>query len=99
MHVVWIGLLFASHALADSVSYDGVQVVRLPTGEDPERISDIIARLELDTWKHTDSFADIAVPLNKLDAFENEIMGLDVTIMHKDLGNSIAVEKRSVIGA
>lgn len=97
----YFSLLFASLALASgsTVSYDGVRVVRLPTGDDSERISDIIKRLELDTWKQTDSFADIVVPLNKLDAFNYQVTGLDATTMHKDLGASIAVEKRSVVGS
>jgi hypothetical protein len=77
------------------VCYDGYKVFRVSVGEDVARVHDVISHLGLTTWKGSPSsgvFADIVVPPAQLAAFTKEVAGLDVSIMHEDLGASIAEE-------
>lgn len=91
-------LFLTTLALASVVSYDGFRAVRVPTEGNAARVAEMVERLGLDTWKHTASFADVIVPPEKLDGFRGEVAGLDVELMHEDLGASAALEKRSRSG-
>lgn len=80
------------------VSYAGYQTIRVATGENGDRVADLINRLRLETWKHTASFADVVVPPEKISLFNAQAVGLDATIMHEDLGASIAEEAMDMQG-
>jgi hypothetical protein len=101
--VVSLCLGFASAATAaTAVSYDGYKVVRVAVGDNVAKLNGIIAKLGLDTWKgrpKAGSFADIVVPPNQIPAFDAETSEMDVTIMHPDLGASIAAESDFAIYA
>lgn len=76
-------------------SYDGYKVFRVPVGTDASKVSGIVAKLGLTTWKgapRAGTFADIVVPPTEVDAFTKEVSGMDVVTMHNDLGASIADE-------
>ncbi|KAL2152219.1 hypothetical protein VTH82DRAFT_5403 [Thermothelomyces myriococcoides] len=76
-------------------SYDGYKVVRLTVGEDVAKVSDIISRLGLETWKgkvRAGAVADVVIPPSKISAFVNETAGMEAVTMHEDLGASIAAE-------
>ena len=77
------------------VSYDGHKVFRVQVGAKPQRVSDIISKLDLNVWQppsRKGAFADIEVAPDKLDAFHREVQGLRVETMHENLGQSIADE-------
>ena len=80
---------------AQSVSYDGYKVFRVDTGNQVDRINDIVAKLALKTWKgapRAGAAADIVVPPSALLEFKSAISGLNAITMHEDLGASIAEE-------
>jgi len=77
------------------VTYDGYKVVRLAVGDEVSKVNGIISRLSLTTWKgapRAGAFADIVVPPAQVDAFTEEIAGMDAVTMHEDLGVSIVEE-------
>lgn len=80
-----------------AVSYDGYQVFRVPVGLDASKVTEIVEKLELDTWKAPNkagAFADIVVSPDKLQAFNEEVAGIEgIEVMHEDLGASIAAEQ------
>lgn len=80
-----------------TVSYDGYQVFRVPVGLDASRVTEIVEKLELDTWKAPNkagAFADVVVSPEKLQAFNDEVAGIEgIEVMHEDLGASIAAEQ------
>ncbi|PHH73839.1 hypothetical protein CDD82_5244 [Ophiocordyceps australis] len=81
----------------EPVSYDGFKVFRVPVTGDPQRINDVVSQLNLAFWQpasRKDAFADIEVPPDSLDAFNKEMEtdGIQVTVMHEDLGKSISDE-------
>ncbi|KAG8156469.1 hypothetical protein KVR01_013703 [Diaporthe batatas] len=80
-----------------AVSYDGYQVFRVPVGLDASKVTEIVEKLELDTWKAPNkagAFADIVVSPDKLQAFNEEVAGIEgIVVMHEDLGASIAAEQ------
>ncbi|KAJ4391785.1 hypothetical protein N0V93_005405 [Gnomoniopsis smithogilvyi] len=80
---------------AAKVSYDGFQVIRLPTGDNTETVNTVISSLNLSTWKYTQVFADVLVPPEQLDIFHEEVADLNVTIIDHDVGASIALETSS----
>ncbi|KAH8895379.1 zinc carboxypeptidase [Thozetella sp. PMI_491] len=95
--VIW--LLFPAANVAarkpDWVSYDGYKVFRLAVGEQVGKVSGIVDRLGLATWKsapRANAMADIVVPPHLLDVFLSEIEGMQAITMHEDLGASIAKE-------
>ncbi|KAG6364297.1 hypothetical protein INS49_005897 [Diaporthe citri] len=79
------------------VSYDGYQVFRVPVGLDASKVTEIVDKLGLDTWKAPNkagAFADIVVSPEKLQAFNDEVAGIEgIEVMHEDLGASIAAEQ------
>jgi hypothetical protein len=95
-----LSLAFASPFIQPQprkVSYDGYQVFRVPVGLDASKVTEIVAKLELDTWKAPNkagAFADIVVSPDKLQAFHDEVSGIEgIEVMHEDLGASIAAEQ------
>ena len=78
-----------------AVSYDGFKVVRIPVGTDASKVTEIVNKLQLKTWKgapKAGAFADIMVPPSQIEAFNTEIAGMEAVTMHEDLGASIAEE-------
>lgn len=80
-----------------TVSYDGYQVFRVPVGLDASKVTEIVEKLELDTWKAPNkagAFADVVVSPEKLQAFNDEVADIEgIEVMHEDLGASIAAEQ------
>lgn len=79
--------------------YAKSQVIRVPVGNSTQvaSINNIISRLGLDTWasaSSTNPFFDIVLPPTHAAQFSSEILqlGVPVTIMHADLGESILKE-------
>lgn len=89
-------LLFAILALcsATRTSYDGFQVIRVPTGEDSQAVDGIISQFNLDTWRYTWSSADVLIPPHHIAAFTEKMQeaGLNTTILDQDVGASIDAE-------
>lgn len=87
-----LAYVFLSIGVVAKVTYDGFQVVRVPTGDNATVVQDIIERLGLDPWKFTWTSADILIPPNVLAAFHKEIdlAGLSATVINPDVGASIA---------
>ncbi|KAH6633956.1 carboxypeptidase [Chaetomium sp. MPI-SDFR-AT-0129] len=76
-------------------SYDGYKVFRLTVGDEVGKVSSIIERLGLSTWKgkpKAGGHSDIVVPPSQIQAFETAVKGMTVATMHEDLGASIAQE-------
>lgn len=82
--------------------YAGTQVVRVPAGNSTQvaSIDSIISRLGLETWTSVsvpNHFVDIVVPSTRTTRFSSEIsqLGVPVTVMHADLGESILKESQA----
>ncbi|KAM7200875.1 zinc carboxypeptidase [Naviculisporaceae sp. PSN 640] len=76
-------------------SYKGYKVFRVAVGTDASKVSGIVNKLGLTTWKgapRAGTFADIVVPPTEVATFETEVSGMDVITMHEDLGASIDEE-------
>lgn len=76
-------------------NYDGYRVVRLQVGDDVSRVKNIIQELSLSTWNGApkdNSEVDVVVPADKFLQFESSTADLDSSIMHANLGASIARE-------
>lgn len=86
--------LFASLAVAERVSYDGHKVFRIyPTrGLSISAISDVLQNIEHDEWNKDASDIVVSIAPDQLPAFE--ALGLRASVMHEDLGRSIADESR-----
>jgi hypothetical protein len=86
------GLLAVASAVDvnhEKVSYDGYKVVRLAVGDRVNRVNKIISKLDLKTWKgapRAGAFADIVIPPSQIAAFDTEVTGMDIEIMHENLG-------------
>lgn len=91
------GAIAGSTVQPRKVSYDGYGVFRLPVGSYISKVAEIVDKLELDTWKSfkkPGAYADVVVPPEKLEAFHQEVAGLEgVEVMHEDLGASIVAEQ------
>ncbi|KAL9031366.1 MAG: hypothetical protein Q9196_000621 [Gyalolechia fulgens] len=76
-------------------NYDGYRVVRLQVGDDSSKVKNIIEELSLSTWNgapKADSEVDVVVPADRFSEFESSTADLDSSIMHENLGASIAEE-------
>lgn len=76
-------------------NYDGYQVVRLQVGGNLTQVQNVIETLSLSTWNggpKTDSEVDIVVPADVTEQFEADTAGLSTSVMHPNLGESIARE-------
>ncbi|KAH7374418.1 carboxypeptidase A5 [Plectosphaerella cucumerina] len=87
--------LVASVAVAERVSYDGFKVFRLtPTPNlDVPALEAVLQAIEYDQWNKDTNDLTIAVAPNQVAGFLS--LGLEATVMHEDLGRSIADEGRS----
>jgi hypothetical protein len=86
-----------------SAPYDGVKVLRVPTGASTAALDALISELGLERWTQASvpsSHIDVEVPADVLDYFVKEANAIsasqDVTYpietMHEDLGASIRLE-------
>ena len=80
-------------------SYSGYKVFRVPAENDEvaSEVQNLLSTLNLDTWKSpkkAGAFADVVVPPEKLADFENLLGDKSRTVMHDDLGLSIADEAK-----
>ncbi|ORY18822.1 hypothetical protein BCR34DRAFT_596037 [Clohesyomyces aquaticus] len=76
-----------------SVSYDGYQVFRVNTGNHLSSVLEKLSNLKFDKWEETPKNIDIVLPPDQVAAFE--ALGFDAQVMHKNLGDAIAVEAPS----
>jgi hypothetical protein len=87
----------ASAAAVDSnVSYDGWKVYRVTVGDNKAKLSSVMNKLQLSTWKGkvaTSTVVDVPVPPAHTLEFEAAIQGYSSLLMHEDLGASIAGEE------
>lgn len=79
------------------VSYDGYKVFRVPvaTKQFAATLDKLSTTLGLSMWKpayEAGDHADIAVPPTMLGVFQSKVAGLNLEVMHEDLGKSIAQE-------
>jgi len=91
----------ATAVIAEKVSYDGAQALRIAVGKDSIKLNDIIETLDLPTWKGIakgtglpaeGGHVDLVVPADKKAEFKKLAKGFKVEVMHEDLGASIAAE-------
>lgn len=89
-------LSLASAALVPrQANYDGYQVIRLQVGNNLTEVQNTIKTLSLSTWNggpKANSEVDIVVPPNVAEQFEADTAGLSSSVMHANLGESIAQE-------
>ncbi|RDL41049.1 Zn-dependent exopeptidase [Venustampulla echinocandica] len=91
--------LKAVTGVAAQVNYDGAKAFRIPTGQDITQIKAVIDKLELPVWKgaaygvpNPNGKVDLVVPADKLAEFEGLSDGMNVEVLHTDLGASISEE-------
>lgn len=76
-------------------AYNGFKVFRIAVKNDVDRVTGIVEKLGLETWKAPKApgaLADIVVPPEKIADFRAAVAGLEVTTMHEDLALSIEAE-------
>ena len=83
-------------ASAKPLSYDGYKVLRVKTSGSLTSVQEKFPSLSYDVWETTRDHIDVALSPAQLSEFN--ALGLDVHVMHEDLGASIAAEstKKSV---
>ena len=81
---------------SEKVSYDGYKVFRIATGDDLLSVQEKLSLLSLDdAWNRDISrHIDFAVPPDQLASFDS--LGLDVKVLHADLGADISLESANV---
>ncbi|KAF1973766.1 hypothetical protein BU23DRAFT_505937 [Bimuria novae-zelandiae CBS 107.79] len=91
------GLSLASAAAVNGkVSYDGWKVYRVTVGDNKAKLSSVMDKLQLSTWKGkvaTSTVVDVPVPPTHVLEFEAATQGYNTLVMHDDLGASIAGEE------
>jgi len=78
------------------ISYDGYKVFRVGYGTESSAIDDLVSSLSLQTWKSSakgTGHVDVVVPPSALQDFQLGTADMDTSIMHNDLGSSIAEEE------
>ncbi|KAF2843258.1 hypothetical protein M501DRAFT_926284 [Patellaria atrata CBS 101060] len=100
MKVQFLSTLFVSLAAAAAVqkrtNYGGYKVFRVAYGSDSSSVDNIVSSLSLQTWKaaaKNTGHVDVVVPPEQLEAFEEATADLETSVMHKNLGASIAQEE------
>ncbi|KAL8894456.1 MAG: hypothetical protein Q9207_008498 [Kuettlingeria erythrocarpa] len=76
-------------------NYDGYKVVRLQVGDNLSQVKDLIQKLSLSSWNGSpkvNSEVDLVVPADQVADFDSSTANLDSSIMHQNLGASIAKE-------
>lgn len=87
--------LASAAAVARNANYDGYQVIRLQVGSNLSKVQNLINTLSLSTWNggpKPNAEVDIVVPAAVRERFESETASLSSSIMHANLGESIAQE-------
>ncbi|EON69315.1 hypothetical protein W97_08575 [Coniosporium apollinis CBS 100218] len=82
-------------AVNKKVSYDGFKVFRVSAGDNLAAVEDTVTALGLDKWidgAENTGHLDVVVAPKQLQAFEEA--GLNSTVMHDDLGVSIAAQEQ-----
>ncbi|KAK4163834.1 putative carboxypeptidase [Cladorrhinum sp. PSN259] len=82
--------------------YDGVKVFRVAVKNQVAKVTDVIEKLGLETWKAPKApgaLADIVVPPNKVAEFTEALSGMDITTIHEDLAVSMQKETFSTYAA
>lgn len=90
-----LGSIALGHAQPGKRQYDGHQVLRVRTDRRPNAVLRRLASISLEPWKQetVGSHFDVVVPPEKLAEFET--LKLRSTVLHADLGESIAAESAS----
>ncbi|KAI4240375.1 MAG: hypothetical protein L6R40_005201 [Gallowayella cf. fulva] len=76
-------------------NYDGYKVVRLSVGSNLAKVRTLIQDLTLSTWNggaKANAEVDIVVPADKVAEFQSSTADFEKTVMHENLGVSIAEE-------
>ncbi|KAI4142983.1 MAG: hypothetical protein LQ341_003058 [Variospora aurantia] len=87
--------LVSAIVLPRQANYDGYKVVRVEVGDKVAEVEKLIQKFALSTWNggaKAHSEVDVVVPADKIAEFDSEAAGLDSSIMHENLGSSIASE-------
>ena len=90
-----------------TMGYDGIKVLRIPTGNSTAKLNRFVEDLDLDIWTHSvrpNSHIDVEVPKDKFQSFTTSINKLlteegittPVEVMHEDLGASIRKEAEGI---
>jgi hypothetical protein len=94
--VTLASLGFASAAsVAKKVSYDGWKVYRINVGSSAANISNVVSKLQLELWKGkpaSSDVVDVMVPPSAVKDFEASTSDIETSVMHSNLGLSIAEE-------
>ncbi|KAL8756833.1 MAG: hypothetical protein Q9184_004373 [Pyrenodesmia sp. 2 TL-2023] len=89
-----IGLVSAV-VVPRKANYDGYKVVRLEVGDNLSQVKNLIQELSLSTWNGSpkaNSEVDVVVPADQVASFDSSTADMDSSIMHQNLGASIAKE-------
>lgn len=87
--------LVSAIVLPRQANYDGYKVVRVEVGDKIAEVEKLIQKFALSTWNggaKAHSEVDVVVPADKIAEFDSEAAGLDSSVMHENLGSSIASE-------
>jgi carboxypeptidase A4 len=85
----------ASVSNSKKVNYDDWQVFRVNGPSNTAKFQEVVNKLQLDVWKGkpaSGDVVDVSVPAEQLSAFEASTKGLEIKVMHENLGLSIAEE-------
>jgi hypothetical protein len=89
--------LVAGAAQEEPVSYDGYKVFRVETHGNPSSVEAQLAGITYEQWNdESHTHLDILVGPEGVPTFE--ALGLDFSVMHEDLGASIAAESQVAEG-
>ncbi|KAL5115438.1 hypothetical protein ACEQ8H_006659 [Pleosporales sp. CAS-2024a] len=97
----FVGVALASLGLVSAatvqkkVSYDDWKVYRINVGDKAAAVNNVVNKLSLQLWKGkpTESaVVDVMVPPSQIEAFEASTAGIETSVMHDNLGLSIANE-------
>jgi carboxypeptidase A4 len=89
-----LGLASAA-SVAKKVSYDDWKVYRVNVGSNAAKISDVMSKLQLELWKGkpaSSDVIDVMVPPSAIRDFEASTADVETSVMHDNLGLSIADE-------
>ncbi|KAL8770181.1 MAG: hypothetical protein Q9209_004023 [Squamulea sp. 1 TL-2023] len=87
--------LVSSLIVPRKINYDGYKVIRLSVGSSLQKVETLIQNLSLSTWNggpKPNAEVDVVVPADKVKEFESSTAEMQKTVMHENLGASIAQE-------
>jgi len=88
--------LVSAVSVPGKVSYSGYKVFRVAYGTESSKIDSLVSSLSLETWKSSakaTGHVDVVVPPSALQDFELGTTDMETSVMHNDLGSSIAEEE------